>query len=77
MPRYFFSVIDGRDYTDTEGSELPDLAAAQAEAIVTAGEMLRDSTGNVWSGHEWRMNVSDEGGTTVLSLHFTAKLHAC
>ena len=47
MPRYFFHVRDGVDLPDTEGFELPDLEAAQAEAIGTCGEMLRGLKGGV------------------------------
>lgn len=42
MPRYFFHVTDGYSIRDAEGTELPDIYAAQDQAIRTSGEILRD-----------------------------------
>ena len=39
MPRYFFHIIDGNEYPDTEGTVLANPDAARAEAIVVSGEM--------------------------------------
>ena len=78
MPRFFFHVRDGKDLPDTEGTELPNLAAVRAEALKASGEMLRDSKGGAdfWSGHDWTMNVHDEAGRPVLTLRFAGALHA-
>jgi Domain of unknown function (DUF6894) len=43
MPRYFFHTEGKYMSIDAEGTELPDLKAVRAEAIRTAGEMLRDA----------------------------------
>jgi hypothetical protein len=59
MPRYFFHIKDGKDITDTEGTELGDIAQARNQAIVAAGEMIRQ-TDTVWNGSDWRMDVTDE-----------------
>ncbi|GEO99900.1 DUF6894 family protein [Methylobacterium haplocladii] len=37
MPRYFFDVHDGVDAIDDAGQDLPDLPAAEAEAVRIAG----------------------------------------
>ena len=42
MPRYFFHIHDDKDFPDKEGILLPNAAAARAQAITTAGAMLRD-----------------------------------
>ena len=42
MPRYFFHVCDGFSTKDTDGTELPDIYAAQEEAIRLSGELLRE-----------------------------------
>ena len=49
MPRYFFHVIDGKEFLDEEGTELAGLDEARAEAIVVSGEMMRDVGGRFWA----------------------------
>jgi hypothetical protein len=74
MDRYFFHVIDGKFLVDTQGTDLPDLAAARNEAIVAAGEILRDAGRSAWNGAEWQMHVTDSNKKTVLKLTFTATM---
>ena len=60
MPRYFFHVYDGYSSPDLDGTELADIYTAQAEAIRTSGEILRDmgpSSGTAPSG-SWRWPTS-------------------
>jgi hypothetical protein len=73
MPRYFFNLCDGRDFPDEEGSELDNADSARSEAVVLAGELLRDLGGRFWQGEEWRLHVTDEGGETVCALRFMAE----
>ena len=72
MPRYYFHVHDGEDCPDLVGTELADDAAARAEAIVTAGSLLRELGSNFW-GADWSMNVQTETGVPVCELRFSAK----
>ena len=72
MPCYFFHIIDGRDIVDNIGTVLPNLSEAHAEAIRTAGAILRDEGDRFWNGTEWRMNVTDASGHCVLKLRFSA-----
>ena len=72
MPRYFFHVMDGRASLDREGVELAGLDEVRAEAIRTAGEILRETSGSLWSGCPWNMTVADAAGDTVFTLRFTA-----
>jgi hypothetical protein len=72
LPRYFFHVIDGREILDHEGTELLGLKEARAEAIRTAGAILRDEGDEFWNGTEWHMNVTDAAGQSVLKLRFSA-----
>jgi hypothetical protein len=74
VPRYFFNVVDGRFLPDLEGTPMSGLDAAKDEAVRTAGEMLRDLRN--WGGSEWQMHVSDESGTTLIKLTFSAKVIA-
>lgn len=62
MPRYFFHVTDGYSARDTEGTELPDIYAAQDQAIRTSGEILRDMGARFWDGTEWKLEVTAEQG---------------
>jgi hypothetical protein len=73
MPRYYFHVMDGHASIDREGLELEGLAQARAQAVQTAGEIIRDSGARFWNGTEWLMTVCDSVGTTVFSLRFTAR----
>jgi hypothetical protein len=72
MPRYFFHVHDSVDIIDDEGSDFTDPDAARAEAVVAAGEMLRDVGGRFWKRPEWRLWVTDETGHTICALRFSA-----
>ena len=73
MPRYFFHVLDGHSLPDDTGTELPDVYTAQAEAISTGGEILRDLGAKFWDGTEWRMEVADERGQVLFILRFSAE----
>ena len=76
MPRYFFHVVDGRATMDREGTELTGLDEARTEAVRMAGEMLRYSAENVWTGCPWQMTVADADGKTLFTLRFSAHEHA-
>ena len=77
MPRFYFHVRDGREFIDDEGLELPGLDEAREQAVISAGEAIRDLGKRFWnSGEEWHMEVSDEIGETVCSLTFSSKRKA-
>ena len=76
MPLYFFQVENGQgpgrpESPDREGTELPGPDEARQEAIIFAGEMLRDPDGAFWDGGDWSMRVVDEAGATVCTLRFS------
>lgn len=73
MPRYFFHVTDGYSTRDTDGTELPDIYAAQDQAIRTSGEILRDMGAKFWDGTEWKLEVADEQGQVLFILRFSAE----
>lgn len=62
MPRYFFHMQTGTRQTDAVGVELPSHTEARAEAIRTAGEMLRDQPESFWSNRPWTVTVTDAAG---------------
>jgi uncharacterized protein DUF6894 len=71
MPRYYFHVRDGnRIERDPEGVELADLDAARKRAV--------DRAFAIWSKtppspehNEQTFEITDEAGTTVLSVPFS------
>jgi len=69
MPRYFFHVLDGRAYIDKEGTDLKSVDEAEQQAVVAAGEIIRD--GN-FTGEEWSMSIVDEAGNIVRTLRFSS-----
>jgi hypothetical protein len=73
MPRYFFHVLDGVNLIDKEGTVLSDVEEAREQAVVAAGEAIKDMGSRFWAGEVWEMNVTDESGATVCALSFTAK----
>jgi hypothetical protein len=73
MPRYFFNVHDGKDLPDNEGTELPGRNEAHRQAIITEGEMLRESDRKFLVGDIWEMQVTDDKGATVCRLKFSAE----
>lgn len=73
MPRYFFNVHDGEAQADARGTELADRDEARRQAVVTAGEMLRETGQKFMHGDVWEMHVTDELGDTVCRLKFSAE----
>ena len=68
MPRYFFNRTDGYVDNDDVGTELPDLDTARIQAVVFAGESLKDDPSKVWAGHDFRVEVTDEAGRLVFTV---------
>jgi hypothetical protein len=68
MPRYFFNTDGGPYPAADEGVDLKGPKEARSEAVIHAGEMLKDIDGQFWDKPEWRMHVTDEQGATVCIL---------
>ena len=45
-----------------DGTELPDIYTAQAQAIRFSGEILRAMGAKFWNGTAWRLEVADARG---------------
>ena len=73
VPRYFFHIHDSVDFIDQEGTEFPGLEEARGEAVVTAGEILREVDRKFWNRPEWRMWVTDDAGETVCAIKFSGE----
>lgn len=68
MPRYFFSVHDGRERPDAEGTELTSPDAARLTAVQLAGDILRDEAHYQKLGNAWCLEVLDEAGGIVCNV---------
>jgi hypothetical protein len=69
MPRYYFSLNNGRPFDDVDGLELPDLEAARQEAVGFARDMMRmEPTRRDWAG--WMVCVTDEAQQSVFEVAF-------
>jgi hypothetical protein len=73
MSRYYFSLTNGRTFNDTDGLELPNLAAVREEAIGFARDLIRmEPERRDWSS--WTVRVSDSAEKSVLNLLFSEAL---
>ena len=68
MPRYFFNRSDGYFERDVEGTELKDVHAARIEAVTFAGASLKDDPAKVWTGQDFRVEVTDESGLILFTV---------
>jgi hypothetical protein len=73
MPRYFFHIHDGRSIRDPEGTGLPDIYVAQAEAVRLSGALLRDLGAKFWDEKDWKLEVTDELDQTLFILTFSVE----
>jgi hypothetical protein len=69
MPRYYFSLTNDRFFDDTDGLELPDLAAAREEASGFAFDLIKmEPARRDWRG--WTVRVTDEDQQPLFDLPF-------
>jgi len=76
MPRYFFNVSHHSSEPDTDGSEFPDIYAAQAAAVRLCGEMIREIDGKFWEAPLWQLKVTNQAKRPLFTLTFSAEEHA-
>ena len=70
MPRYYFDVLDGGLFTDEEGVEFSDRAAACAEVLRSLPEMANDIV-DIEDGREVSVTMRDEAGHPILAATLT------
>jgi hypothetical protein len=69
MPRYYFSIANGRTFDDVDGLDLRDVAAARAEAIGFARDLMRMAPERPdWSN--WAIRVTGGDRQTLFELSF-------
>jgi hypothetical protein len=66
VPRFFFHVREGdRLIDDPEGAEFPDLETAEADALVSARELLAGRLRKTGTLGDQRFEISDEAGRVL------------
>ena len=75
MPRYYFNVIDGLAGPDLEGSEFPDIGAAQIAAVRLCGELIKEMDGKAWEEPRWRLQVTGQDKSILLTFTFSVEVH--
>ena len=75
MPRYFFDIKYPTPEPDADGTELPDIYAAQAAAVRLCGEVIRDIEGKFWDSPLWRLEVKNHDRRLLFTLTFSAEEH--
>ena len=73
MPRYFFDIHNHERYVDEEGTELANANDARQQAVIFAGDYLREHPTLVCGGSRFRVTVRDERGTILLDVMVTAR----
>ena len=69
MPRFFFHIVEGRDFIpDEEGSVLPDLDAAKAEARASARDIARQAIAQRRRPSDACVEIQDGDGRVLASL---------
>jgi hypothetical protein len=69
MPLFNFVIHDRPGTQQPEPIDLPDLRIARSEAVVLAGQLLKDADGAFWEeGSNWRIDVADEDGLVLYSV---------
>jgi hypothetical protein len=70
MPRYYFSLTNGRLFNDVDGLELDDIRAARDEAIGFARDLMRmEPERRDWK--HWTVHVTDGERKPVFDLSFS------
>jgi hypothetical protein len=71
VPRFYFHIREGENLTlDTDGTELPDMAAVRHEAVNAAKEALIDAIRTDQTLDHQVFEIADERGAIVLRLPF-------
>jgi hypothetical protein len=70
VPRFYFDLYRWDVAKDPEGLDLPDLESARREAIREARSLITESLQRGHLPREYRVEVRDERGRTVLAVPF-------
>lgn len=75
MPVFHFHIHDDVSGAspDREGTELPDAAAAEREAVRFAGEAIAQNAILNRCGREWHLDVTDHTGAPLFHVDFLTR----
>jgi hypothetical protein len=73
VPRYFFHVVNNHFIPDPTGIECATADEVKAQAVISAGSMLKEMGLDVWNTNRWYMFVTGEDNRTQLKLSFDAE----
>ena len=78
MPRYHFNIHDpvGGTSSDWEGTEFPDAATAEQEAVRFAGDTIADNALLKRYSGKWHLEVTDHAGAPIFYLDFLIRAAA-
>lgn len=68
MPRYFYNIQGDSLPPNSDGVLLDGPEEARSQAVLMAGDMLKDTHGTFWGGPEWCVEVTDDTCQTVCVL---------
>lgn len=68
MQRFHFNVYDGVATPDPIGTALAGLCQAPTEAVRSAGVLIKDDPKGIALGHDWRIEVTDDGGLVLFRI---------
>ncbi len=69
MPTYKIIVQNGDEQPRADPFEADGLADARSQAVILAGELLREADGHFWDeGANWRVDVTDAEELVLYSL---------
>jgi hypothetical protein len=72
MPRFYFHVHDQKAVFDEEGTVLPDVAAARAEAVTGVRDLMCDQLREGHLNLAYWLEVEDENRCHLFTLPFRA-----
>ena len=73
MARYNIEVRTESHVADTTTVELEDLTKLRLEVARFVGELLRDHASQIWLDQDWRVDVTDESGLILFTMHVSAQ----
>ena len=70
MPRFFIHTNNPteRGVQDDEGFDFPSIHEAKCQAVVYAGEMLRDVAEHFWDTADFELTVTDDKGLILFTM---------
>ncbi|HET9395034.1 MAG TPA: hypothetical protein VFO36_03175 [Nitrospiraceae bacterium] len=66
--RYFFNQLNGHVKVDDQGLEFASIRDARIEAVRYAGEVIKDHPTLVWTGEDFRIEVTDENALLLFTV---------